>query len=48
MAITEQQQGGGQPMYRGAAMAMEAAVPVAEGEISVSAQVTLVWGLTPR
>ncbi|MDG1282081.1 MAG: SIMPL domain-containing protein [Pseudorhodobacter sp.] len=48
LAITEQQQGGGQPMYRGAAMAMEAAVPVAEGEISVSAQVTLVWGLTPR
>jgi hypothetical protein len=48
LSITEQQQGGGQPMYRGVAMAMEAAVPVAEGEIALSAQVTLVWGLTPR
>ncbi|MFN3825363.1 MAG: SIMPL domain-containing protein [Pseudorhodobacter sp.] len=46
-AITE---GGGmtgpRPMYRDAPMVMESSVPVAEGELSVSANVTVVWQIS--
>ncbi len=35
--------GGPQPMYRGAAIAMEAAMPVAQGEVSIAANVTVIW-----
>lgn len=39
--------GGMPPMYRGAPIAMEASVPMAEGELSVSAAVTVVWQIRP-
>lgn len=45
-AISEGGTGGGMPMYRGAPIAMEAAVPMAEGELSISATVTVVWQIT--
>jgi len=46
-AITEGGASGGfPPMYRGAPIAMEAAVPMAEGELSISAAVTVVWQIS--
>ncbi|MBL4916306.1 SIMPL domain-containing protein [Szabonella alba] len=37
---------GPQPMYRGAAVAMESSMPVAEGELSIAANVTVVWQIS--
>ena len=46
-AITEAGASGGvPPMYRGAPIAMEASVPMAEGELSVSAAVTVIWQIS--